>query len=77
MTISTRKQFDFAKYIQKDLEDYNRLVVYFNNKPPKLKKLSTDEMKSLAYEIFNRNKSTRDANQKLFNNQVLTAAKTK
>lgn len=26
------KQFDFAKYMQKDLEDYNRLIVYFNNK---------------------------------------------
>ena len=34
MTITARKQFDFAKYIQKDLEDYNRLVVYFNNKLP-------------------------------------------
>jgi hypothetical protein len=34
MTVSVQKQFDFAKYIQKDLEDYNRLIVYFNNKLP-------------------------------------------
>jgi hypothetical protein len=31
MTTSTHKQFDFAKYIQKNLEEYNRIVVYFNN----------------------------------------------
>ena len=34
MTVSVHKQFEFAKYIQKDLEDYNRLVVYFNNRLP-------------------------------------------
>jgi len=31
MTKAIHKQFDFAKYIQKNLEEYNRLVVYFNN----------------------------------------------
>jgi hypothetical protein len=28
------KTFEFAKYMHKDLADYNRLVVYFNNKLP-------------------------------------------
>lgn len=36
-TISTHKKFEFTKYIQKDLADYNRLGIYFNNKLPQTK----------------------------------------
>ncbi len=40
MTKAIHKHFDFSKYIQKNLEEYNRLIVYFNNILPHTDTLS-------------------------------------